>query len=199
MKTSASYPAFMDVAISRTGVLWDVALVVGFACLTAICAQVSFWIGIVPISGQTFGVLLAGALLGSRRGALSQLSYLAIGATGIPYWFALGGPLGIARLVGPTGGYLIGFVAAAFIVGWLVERGWDRRIWTAIMAMLAGSIVIYVFGLTWLVNFASEGTVLQVGLYPFVIGDLVKIVAVALAMPSGWLLLQRFKSSKFLP
>jgi biotin transporter BioY len=194
MKISTARLTFMDAAISRTGFLWDVVLVVGFACLTAALAQISFWIGPVPITGQTFAVLLTGALLGSRRGALSQLSYLAIGATGIPYWFALGGPAGIARLVGPTGGYLVGFVAAAFLVGWLAERGWDRRVWTAIPAMLSGSVVIYIFGLSWLAHFISGGSLLQAGLYPFVIGDFIKVVAAALVLPSGWLLLRRFKS-----
>jgi len=193
MKTSTARLTFMDVAISRTGLLWDVVLVAGFACFTAAFAQISFWIGPVPITGQTFAVLLAGALLGSRRGALSQLTYLAVGATGIPYWFALGGPPGIARLVGPTGGYLIGFAAAAFVVGWLAERGWDRRVWMAIPAMLGGSIVIYIFGLSWLSHFVPGDAVLQAGLYPFVIGDLIKVVAAALILPSGWMLLRRFK------
>ena len=123
----------------------------------------------------------------------SQLSYLAVGATGIPYWFALGGPPGIARLVGPTGGYLIGFVAVALVVGWLAERGWDRHVGTASLAMLAGEIVLYIFGLSWLAHFVPGNTVLQVGLYPFVIGDLIKVVAAALILPSGWLLLRRFK------
>ncbi|MGD0353082.1 MAG: biotin transporter BioY [Dehalococcoidia bacterium] len=194
MKTSTARITFMDVAISRTGLIWDAVLVVGFACLTAALAQISFWIGPVPITGQTFAVLVTGALLGSRRGALSQLSYLAIGATGIPFWFALGGPPGIARLVGPTGGYLIGFVAVAFVVGWLAERGWDRRVWTAALAMLAGESVLYVFGLLWLVHFVPVDKVLQVGLYPFVIGDLVKLAAAALILPSGWLLLRRFRN-----
>ena len=194
MKVSTNRLTLMDVAIPRTGLLWDAVLVVGFACLTAICAQISFWIGMVPVTGQTVGVLLAGALLGSRRGALSQLSYLAIGATGIPYWFALGGPIGIARLVGPTGGYLIGFVVAAFVVGWLAERGWDRRVWQSGLAMLAGSVVIYIFGLSWLAHFVPQGTVLQAGLYPFIIGDVIKIVAASLALPAGWLLFRQLKS-----
>jgi biotin transporter BioY len=194
MRTSTARLTFMDVAISRTGLLWDAVLVVGFACLTAAFAQISFWVGPVPVTGQTFAVLLTGALLGSRRGALSQLSYLAIGATGLPFWFALGGPPGIARLVGPTGGYLIGFVAVAYLVGWLAERGWDRRIWTAALAMLAGETVLYVFGLTWLVRFVPVGKVLQVGLYPFVIGDLIKVAAAALMLPSAWLLLRRFRN-----
>src|SRR4030043_831459 len=114
MRTSTARLTFIDAAISRTGLVWNAVLVVGFACLTAAFAQISFWVGPVPITGQTFAVLLTGALLGSRRGALSQLSYLAIGATGIPYWFALGGSLGVARLGGPPGGYLFGFVAVCF-------------------------------------------------------------------------------------
>jgi biotin transporter BioY len=194
MRTSTARLTFMDMVISRTGLLWDAVLVVGFACLTAAFAQISFWIGPVPVTGQTFAVLLTGALLGSRRGALSQLSYLAVGATGIPYWFALGGPPGIARLVGPTGGYLIGFVAVAYVVGWLAERGWDRRVWTAVLAMLAGENVLYVFGLSWLVRFVPVGKVLQVGLYPFIIGDLIKVAAAALILPSAWLLLRRFRN-----
>jgi len=193
MKVTTTRVAFMDVAIPKSGILLDVALVLGFSCITALCAQISFWLGLVPITGQTFGVLLSGALLGSRRGALSQLSYLAIGATGIPYWFALGGPIGIARLIGPTGGYLIGFVAAAFIVGLLAERGWDRRVWTAIPAMFAGSIVMYIFGLAWLSNFVPKGAILEVGLYPFIVGDIIKITAAALTLPSCWLLIRRLK------
>jgi biotin transporter BioY len=191
MKTSATYLTFVDAIIPQRKILWDIVLVVGFSCLTALCAQLSFWIGTVPVSGQTFAVLLTGALLGSRRGALSQLSYLAIGATGIPYWFALGGAPGMARLIGPTGGYLFGFVAAAFVVGWLAERGWDRRVWTSVLAMLAGSVVIYVFGLLWLAVFIPQSTLLQTGLYPFILGDLLKILLAAIMLPSGWLLLRR--------
>lgn len=193
MKALTSKVTLMDAILPRKGIIRDAALIVGFSCLTALCAQISFWIGPVPITGQTFAVLLAGALLGSYRGALSQLSYLAIGATGIPYWFALGGPPGIARLLGPTGGYLIGFVAAALVVGKLTEKGWDRRIWTAVLAMVIGSIVIYVFGLSWLAQFVPGEKLFKVGLYPFILGDLFKIALAASALPSGWLLLKRFK------
>ena len=194
MKVVTARLALIDALISRRSLLLDVVLVLGFACLTAACAQISFWIGPVPVSGQTFGVLLAGAFLGSRRGALSQLSYLAIGATGIPYWFALGGPPGIARLIGPTGGYLIGFVAVAFVVGWLMEKSWDRKIWTSILAMLCGSITLYVFGLSWLANFIPQSNILQAGLYPFIIGDLLKVLLAAFIVRGGWTLLQQYKS-----
>lgn len=191
MKTSATHLVLIDAIIPQKRLLRDIVLVVGFSCLTAICAQISFWIGPVPVSGQTFAVLLTGALLGSRRGALSQLSYLAIGATGIPYWFALGGAPGMARLIGPTGGYLFGFVAAAFVVGWLAERGWDRHIWMSVLAMLAGSVIIYIFGVSWLAVFIPRGMLLQTGLYPFIPGDLLKILVAATILPSGWLLLHR--------
>jgi biotin transporter BioY len=191
MKSSDPRSTFIDAAIPKEGLLWDTALVCGFACLTALCAQISFWIGPVPVSGQTFAVLLSGALLGSRRGALSQLSYLVMGATGIPYWFALGGAPGITRLIGPSAGYLFGFVAAAFIVGWLAEKGWGRHGWTATISMLAGSAAIYVFGLSWLSLFVQQSTLLQVGLYPFIIGDLLKILFAAITLSSSWLLLHR--------
>jgi biotin transporter BioY len=191
MKAPVTNLTIIDTVVTKRGLLWDVALVFGFACLTAVCAQISFWIGPVPVSGQTFAVLLSGALLGSQRGALSQLSYLAIGVTGIPFWFASGGAPGIARLMGPTGGYLFGFVAAAFVVGWLAEKGWDRHVWTAVLAMLAGSVIIYIFGLSWLTQFVRGDMLLQVGLYSFIIGDLLKILLAALILPSSWLLLRR--------
>ena len=105
--------------------------------------------------------------------------------------FALGG--GFSVLLGATGGYLLGFIAAAYVTGLLAERGWDRRIGTTILAMVFGNIVIYAFGLLWLcclVGFSR--TVLVMGLYPFIIGDLLKIVLAALLLPSGWKLLNRF-------
>jgi biotin transporter BioY len=183
-----------DAAIAKRGLLIDIALVLGFACLTAASAQISFWIGPVPITGQTLAVLLSGAILGSSRGAMSQLTYLAIGATGIPFWFAAGGPPGIARLAGPTGGYLLGFVAAAFVTGWLAEKGQDRRIWTAMLAMLAGNAVIYLFGLPWLAHFVPRDSILKLGLYPFIPGDLIKIAIASLTLRGGWLVVKHLKN-----
>lgn len=184
----------MDVLFPRATLVRDVLLVVGFSAVTALCAQIAFWIGPVPITGQTFAVLLAGALLGSKRGALSQLTYLGMGALGAPVFAGWTG--GIAQFIGPTGGYLIGFVAAAFVVGFLAERGWDRRIWTTALAMLIGSIVLYAFGLSWLAvwlaRFAPESSVLAVGLYPFIPGDVLKLLLASVALPAGWALLNRF-------
>ncbi|MCK4362293.1 MAG: biotin transporter BioY [Dehalococcoidia bacterium] len=184
----------MDAVFPRATLARDLLLIFGFGAVTALSAQIAFYIGPVPITGQTFAVLLAGALLGSKRGALSQLTYLGLGAMGAPIFAGwMGGP---AVLIGPTGGYLIGFVPAAFVVGLLAERGWDRRTWSMALAMLIGNSVIYVFGLSWLSiwlgHFASKSSVLATGLYPFIPGDLVKVVLAAVALPSGWALLNRF-------
>lgn len=164
-------------------------LVVLGSLLTAAAAQLTIPLPFspVPITGQTFAVLLVGALLGSRAGAAAMLTYLAEGAAGLPVF--AGGKGGLAVLVGPTGGYLFGFVAAAFAVGWLCERGWDRRVWTAALAMFIGNVVIYLFGLPWLAKFVGVENVLAMGLLPFIPGDLFKLVLAALALPSGWKIL----------
>jgi len=198
MNTLAKQPVFIDVVFPETkiiGITKDVVLVLSFGLLTALAAQISFWIGPVPITGQTFVVLISGILLGSVRGALSQIFYLSVGLTGFPFWFAAGGSLGIARLVGPTGGYLIGFVAAAFLVGRLAEKGWDRNIKTTISAMILGSMVIYVFGLVRLANFIPTQNLFQAGLFPFILGDLLKIFLVGLFLPKGWRLIKKIKTS----
>ncbi len=191
---------FVDVLLPRVetriqAIAKDVILVLSFSLLTALFAQASFWIGLVPITGQTLAVLLAGLLLGSVRGALSQIVYLLVGLTSIPFWFAAGGPLGIARFIGPTGGYLIGFVFAAFLVGKLAERGWDKKIKTAISAMLMGNIVIYIFGLSWLANFFPLKGLLIAGLYPFILGDALKILLAGLALPIGWRFIKRSENN----
>jgi biotin transporter BioY len=165
----------------------DILLVLSFTLLTAISARLKIEIGTVPITGQTFAVLLSGALLGSKRGALSQIFYLLGGLAGIP-WFARGG--GIAYFMSPTFGYIIGFVLAAFLVGFLCEKGFDRKIETAILAMLVGNILIYFPGLLWLAKFVGWGKVLAVGLYPFIIGDTIKLLLAASILPLGWKLIK---------
>jgi len=169
-------------------VFYDIALIVAGSFVIAICAQLAVgWP--VPITGQTFAVLIIGALLGSRRGSLCVLTYIAEGAMGLPV-FAHGRG-GFAVLISPTGGYLIGFVAAACIVGLLAEKGWDRRVWTTTLAMLVGNVVIYAFGLLWLsLLMGINRTVLTVGLYPFILGDILKTVLAAIILPSGWKLLK---------
>jgi biotin transport system substrate-specific component len=180
----------------RLARLYDGALVVGGSILIGLLAQVAIGYP-VPITGQTFGVLIVAALLGSRRGTLSVLTYLAQGLIGLPVFSQ--GRAGPAILLGPTGGYLVGFLLAAWIVGTLAERGWDRRMPTAVLAMLLGSVGIYACGLAWLfclnhlLGQPLGGGVLAVGLYPFLAGDMLKIALAAILLPSGWNLIRAFQ------
>ena len=175
--------------------LRDIALVVVGSLFIALTAQISIQIpiGPVPITGQTFGVLLIGALLGSRLGALSSVLYI---AEGLQFPVYANATFGWAVLTGATGGYLLSFPIAAFLVGWLAERGWDRRPAKLLLAMVAGNIIIYLFGVPWLIN-SIEGTTLsqglQWGLIPFIPGDLAKIFAATSLVPAGWIGLNALK------
>jgi len=169
----------------------DIVLVLSSAILTGISAKLKIEIGAVPITMQTFTVLLSGAILGSKRGVASQLTYLLMGLTGVS-WFSRGG--GIQYILSPTFGYIIGFVFAAYFVGWLCEKGFDRKIKTAILAMLFGNILIYISGLFWLARFIGFGKVLAAGLYPFIIGDLLKILLAGLVLPMGWKLIKKIEA-----
>lgn len=182
---------FAEAIWPRVGLGREIMLILAGSWLVALAAQIEIPLWPVPITWQTFGVLLVGAVLGRQRGTLSMLAYLSQGALGLPVF--AGGAGGVAKLAGPTGGYLFGFVAAAFVVGWLSERGWDRRFLTAAAAMLVGNAVIYVMGLSWLANFVSREALLKVGLWPFIAGDALKIILAALALPGGWTLLNSWR------
>jgi biotin transport system substrate-specific component len=171
---------------------YDLTLIVGGSMLIAACAKVKILLplGPVPVTGQTFAVLMIGALLGPRRGCLAVLAYLIEGAAGLPV-FAFGG--GLLEFAGPTGGYLLGFLPAACITGFLARRGWDRRMSTTVLAMTIGNAVIYACGLFRLCCLMGVTTgVLTVGLFPFVAGDMLKIALAAILLPSGWKLLKYF-------
>ncbi len=175
----------------------DIALIVGGSLLVALLAQVKIPLGFtpVPITGQTFAVLLVGALLGGWRGGLALALYAVEGAF-LPFF--AGGASGWFWTL-PSGGYIVGFIPAAALVGWLCQLGWNRRPWL-LAAMLLGNAVIYLPGLLQLNLFlpadaaAAWGCadVWQCGLLPFIPGDLVKLIAVSLAVPAGWVLLDRF-------
>lgn len=175
-----------DVAMPRAGFQINALLVVGASLLTALAAQIEIrlpWTP-VPITGQSFAVLLSGAVLGARRAFLAQLLYVAEGALGLPVF--AGGAAGIAKLMGPTGGYLAAFPFAAFVTGWLASRGWDRRFATMLAALLLGSAVIFGFGLIGLSRFLPADQLLATGLLPFLPGDLIKSTLAALAFPAAW-------------
>ena len=167
---------------------WGILILVGSLFLAA-CAQITVWTVPVPITMQTFGVLVVGAVYGWRLGLATVAAYLVEGAIGLPFFAGMTG--GLAILFGPTGGYLFGFVAAAAMVGWLAERGWDRNILTMALAMLIGNVVLYVPGIVWLSNFTGWEKVFDYGLYPFVIGDAVKLAAAALLLPAAWQFMRR--------
>ena len=140
---------------------------------------------------QTFAVLVIGAAYGWRLGAATLALFLAEGAVGLPVFAGFKG--GLSILYGPTGGYLFGFVAAAGLVGWLAERGWDRQLLTTAAAMFLGNVVIYVPGLLWLTKFVGAGQVLAAGLTPFLIGDGLKLLLAVAALPLAWMLVRRFR------
>lgn len=187
---------------ASSALIYDLCLITAGSVLIALSAQLAFWMpfSAVPVTGQTFAVLMLGALFGAKRGGLCVIAYLAEGVAGLPV--GAGGMSGIIWLLGPTGGYLLGFVTAAVFVGHLAERGWDRKVWTTVIAMLAGNICIYFFGLLWLMVLTVTGRVqtvmsdlFKVGLYPFIAGDVVKIVLAALLLPTGWKVLSLFNGA----
>ncbi len=188
--------ASTDVLIDRIPVgrnlATDAVWVVAFSLVTAACAQISIHVPFVPvpITGQTFAVLLSGAVLGWRRGFLSQVAYLAEGAAGLPV-FADGAGSAL-HLVGPSGGYLLCFPLAAALVGYLVEKGVARSAWKLAGALVSADVLILLAGSTWLhllfrVPYAQAWLL---GFYPFLIADVAKVVLVACALPR---VLRRFE------
>ncbi len=187
----AKNETLLEAALAPLDFVRQVGLVIGFSLLTALSAQIVIPIGPVPITGQTFAVLLTGALLGSRLGAITMIVYLLEGAIGLPFFSGAHG--GILHLMGPTGGYLVAFPAGAFITGAFAEHGWDRKFLTAAAAMAIGSIVIMLSGWLWfsLVMKTSPAITLFATVLKFIPGDIIKISLAAAVLPSGWKLLKR--------
>ena len=181
-------PSVLSTRILPRHAVITAALVIGFALLTAAAAQVRVPLPFtpVPVTGQTFAVLLAGAALGSRAGAASQGLYVLLGLGGLPFFS--GGNGGWDYATGPTLGYLVGFVVAAAVVGSLAERQQDRTIATALPAFLAGTVVIYLFGVGWLIaSLPTDLTdALVKGMVPFVVGDLLKVALAGTLLPAAW-------------
>ena len=200
----------------------EAILVLAFAILMIICAQIAIRLPgtVVPITGQTFGVLLAGGALGARRGVLSMLLYSLMGMFLFPVFAPSSGAIkeslgesGVFHFIFPwsgnqefvwnmpSGGYIIGFIVAAFLIGKFVEKGWDRKV-NILFALFLGNVVIYLFGLPWLGLDITNGpnldgltlaTTFEWGLWPFIPGDAVKLVAASLAIPGTWKLVNAFK------
>jgi biotin transport system substrate-specific component len=207
----------MSVRIARgdTGTLLDalpargdlsrpirIAAVLFIAALTAAAAQVSVPLPFtpVPFTLQPMIVLLGGAALGPRLGMASQVVYLLAGILGLPVFAASAVlPQGAARLLGPTGGYLMAYPFAAFATGWLAARGFDRRYVTSVLAMAVGLAIVFAGGVSWLAWFARPAragldAALQTGLYPFIPADVVKILVASAVMPGIWKLTGRHRT-----
>ena len=237
MQAAQRAPTLIDVALPGQGILRDVALIVGFSILVTVFAQIAVNLPFttVPLTGQTLAVLLTGGTLGAWRGAASLGLYAVWGTLGIPVfapptaalqdelvhfifpWEGLADPIWAIT----SGGYIVGFIAAAYVVGWLAERGWDRGRYVPV-AMLAGNVLLYIPGLLWLGFVISTGLLndtlaaqfglesfdlaefllgsntldktLIAGLYPFIAGDLIKLYIAAVALPGAWALIGRRRS-----
>ena len=191
MSSYAKADTLMEAALAPLDSVRSAGLVIVFSLFIAACAQFSIHIGPIPITGQTFAVLLTGALLGSRLGAAAVIAYLIEGALGLPFF--AGGGAGIVRFLGPTGGYLVAFPAAAFITGAFAEQGWDKRYPTAVAAMAIGSLIIFLGGWAWYAILTNTPPVaaFKLAVLPFLLGDAIKIALGAAVLPTGWALLKK--------
>lgn len=178
-------PTLADRVVPR-GIVSDIALVATGAAVTAVAAQIAIPLWPVPITMQTLAVLLVGSSLGALRGALSMVLYAVVGIIGFPVFSD--GASGFGIIQGPTGGYIIGFIFAAALVGWVAQRSWDHKFLGAVVSFVAGTVVTFAVGLPWLaiaLGLDLQQT-LQGGLYPFIIGGIVKALLAAAIIPLAW-------------
>jgi biotin transport system substrate-specific component len=193
LSLAAGRPTLADRLISRS-ILTDVMLVAGGAAFVGLLAQVAIPLWPVPITGQTLAVLLVGSTLGALRGVIAMAVYAVVGIAGVP-WFS-DASAGWQVVAGPTGGYIIGFIVAAGLTGWLAQRNWDRKVLSAFASFTAGTVITFAVGLPWLA--ASLGLTLeqtlQAGLYPFILGGIIKALLAAGIIPLAWKLTSRPKN-----
>lgn len=189
MSTAAIYPTLASgLSGGRYRLAGNVVLALGGSLALWISAKLQVPFYPVPITMQTFVVLVMGMAFGWRLAAATVALYLAQGAFGLPVF--AGTPergIGLAYMAGPTGGYLLGYLLAAALCGWLAQRGWDRNVLKTACAMVAGNLVIYAAGLMWLGSVIGwEKPLLELGLYPFIAGDVLKLALAALTLPLAW-------------
>lgn len=185
MTLAIGQPTLADRIFSR-GIVTDLVLVSAGAALVSIAAQVAVPIWPVPITMQTFAVLLVGSSLGALRGSLSMVLYMTLGIFGLPVFSDASS--GITVILGPTGGYIVGFVFAAAFIGWLAQRSWDRKILRSILGFFGGTVITFAIGLPWLaytLSLSLEQT-LHAGLYPFIIGGIAKSLLAAGIITASW-------------
>lgn len=198
MSSAVLSPVLADRLVKRNTAVTDAALVLAGAAVVGLLAQVSVPLWPVPITGQTLGVLLVGAALGARRGAASLLSYMLLGLVGMPWFAQFTG--GLAAVAKPSFGYIIGFIPAAYLIGYLSERRWDRSWWKAVAGFGLASLIPFVFGVPYLwavlalagknIGFAGA---MAAGFTPFIIGGIVKWLLGAMLLPGAWKALEIFE------
>ena len=192
MERSIRVLTMVDAVLPRTTLWRQASLVALFSVLNGLAAQFRIDLPFtpIPITGHTFAVLVTGVLLGSRLGLVTMVAYVGEGVVGLPVFSGFkSGPL---HLLGPTGGYILGFVIGAYVVGLLAERGWDRRPMTTALAMAIGNVVIYACGLVWFSRFFGLDRAVALSVLPFIPGDIVKLVLATVLLPTGWKLLGRW-------
>lgn len=198
MKTATSETILLEALLPRATLLQNVLLVAAGSLLVALCAQLALPLPFspVPVTGQTFAVLLLGATFGARRAALALLLYLGEGAAGLPVFAPLGAP-GVARLAGPTAGYLLAYPVAAFVLGKLLETAARRRVFYWLGAMVVAETLILASGAVWLkwVTGVSWEQALLLGVVPFLPGELIKVALVGVCLPASWWALERRRQS----
>lgn len=181
----------------RPATIWrELPLLIGFNLVLIACSYISINLPFspVPITGQTFGVMIVAMALGRIRGVAIVTAYLLEGIAGIPVF--AGGTAGFDKILGPTGGYLIGFLGAAYITGLLADLNWDKSYFKSIAAMIIGTATIFFFGLAWLATFVPFKIIFSMGLYPFIPGALFKITLAAIILPSIWKFVRNGNSDK---
>ena len=188
-------PVLVDRLVSRR-LLMDIVFIVSGAVLTGLLAQVAIPLWPVPVTGQTLAVLLVGSALGSLRATLSMVLYAVLGIVGVPVFSDWSHGIGV--IAGFSGGFIVGFIASAALIGWIAQRQWDHRIWRALISAVAGTLVTFAIGLVWLwVALGKAGypndlnSVLQGGLYPFILGGIVKAIIAAIVIGGAWRLIER--------
>lgn len=181
---SLTKPAIFDAIIPGTGVLRDAMLITGGALFTTLGAQITIPWQPVPFTLQTLSVMLCGLTLGSRKGMLSQLLYIGLGAIGIPVFAQ--GKFGLQPIMGATGGYIVSFALVAAVLGWLAERNWTKTPLRTGAAMIIGSVVTLGIGAAWLSTSIGAKGALLAGVVPFLLPEAMKALVVLVALPSAW-------------
>jgi biotin transport system substrate-specific component len=190
-------PVYADlVRPAHHGLLYDAALVAGFSLVIALGAQVAIPLPFtpVPVTLQTLAVLLAGCLLGGVRGSIAVVAYLGEGFAGLPVFS--GGTAGVGHLLGPTGGYLVGFIPAAYIAGVLAERGLALRVPGSLLTLVLGDLALFIPGTLWLGAFVGLEKAVGLGFLPFVVGEVLKIVVGCGLLTGAALATERFRARR---